>query len=149
MRARDRWHDRLKQVEREFVAASAATDLLEERLRSDPAYLRSRNVGMSDSDRMRRGLEATYLIRLYAVFEAALRDVWSASFGKATEPPMRDLIEAIAGRRRTVSIDLRDRVHVVREYRNTVVHGGEGEPISLTEARRWLNRFLSHLPEDW
>jgi hypothetical protein len=87
MRARDRWHDRLEQVEREFVAASSAAELLEDRLQSDPAYLRSRDLGVPDADRMRRGLEATYLIRLYAVFEAALREVWAASFGKAAEPP--------------------------------------------------------------
>jgi hypothetical protein len=60
---------------------------------------------------------------------------------------MRDLIEAVGGRRRTVSIDLRDQVHVVREYRNALFHD-EGESISLTESRRRLNRFFSHLPED-
>lgn len=149
MRARDRWHDRLKQVDREFLAAAAAADLLDERLRADPAYLRPQRLGLPDAGRMRSGLEATYLIRLYAVFEAALRDAWLAGFGKATEPPMRDLVEAIAARRRTVAADLRDDVHRVRGHRNALVHGGPGEPIGLTDARRTLSRYLSHLPEDW
>ena len=51
------------------------------------------------------------------------------------------------GHRRRV----RDAVHEVREYRNSLVHErtDPAPPVALVEARSRLNTFLGKLPEQW
>jgi hypothetical protein len=68
-----------------------------------------------------RNLEATYLVRLFAVFEQALRDYWSKSLKRTTHPKTEDLINSIAARRRVHYQELQA-VHHVRAFRNAVVH---------------------------
>ena len=63
---------------------------------------------------------------------------------------MADLLQAFATRRR-VSDDRLIDVNRVRTYRNSIVHdlSEPAAPVSLADARRFLCRFFSHLPEDW
>ena len=142
--------ERIKAVEREYFAAKASIKLLEARLLSDPTFALNRRWQNKDVRNLRDNLESTFSIRLYAEFEAGLRDAWLLAFGRPTEPRMRDLLDAIAARC-YIPDDWLDRVHEVREYRNALIHEGkEKKPhISLARCRRYLCRFFSHLPADW
>lgn len=141
---------RIRAVEREYLAATVAVDLLEEQLRANPAYLVPFELRNRDAGQLRANLEATFLIRVFAEFESGLRDAWDKAFGRTTHPPLRDLLPAIAALR-LVPQDWLDEADEVRAYRNTLVHEGESNAtiIPLDETRRRLCRYFSHLPRDW
>lgn len=142
--------ERIRNVEREYLAALSAVELLEDRLRADPAWGVSRGWRARDGENFMERLEATYFIRLYAEFEAGLREAWKKFYRKRTTPPMKDLLVAVASQR--IPQDWLDEADDVRKYRNALVHE-EGEEqvvaFSLPEARSRLCRYFSRLPEDW
>jgi hypothetical protein len=88
--------ERIKDVWREYVAATVAVQLLEDRLRSNPNFL-TEDASFRDAVHLRANLEGTFLIRLFAEFESGLRDAWRNAFRRTTHPPMKDLIIAIGG----------------------------------------------------
>jgi hypothetical protein len=139
MTPKQRRLERLRAIEREWLIASVAAEGLEERLRAVPSVLAAGPLQYTDYRNFRDNLESTYLIRLFAEFEAA--------FHQATSPRMRDLIDSLAARC-LISPEWRDRVHDVRGYRNALVHeGGEDvQAIGLREACSELCRFFSGLP---
>lgn len=144
---RREWLERIKAVEREFLAARKAVDDFITAIREDPDRLPS-NTNVRDANTMSNNLEGTYLIRLFAAFESGLRNRWESS--RTTKPPVRDLIDSIAGSRGAPD-ELREQVHEVREYRNSLVHesDGETEPVALGVARGRLCTFFARLPENW
>jgi len=108
-----------------------------------------RDLNMAD-----RNLEGTYLIRLWAEFETAVRSY----YGWMTSDPdtrigTHDLINTVAGvrRGRRIVADVQQAVHGVREYRNMLVHARDNPapPVSLSDARRSLNIYLCKLPDVW
>jgi hypothetical protein len=141
------WHERIRAVEREFLAASLAGARLRDEVRTDPSIL-PEEVKVRDVRVMTEHLEGTYLVRLFAAFEAGLRTYWETV--RTTIPPSRDLIDGIAAMRRVPDPD-RDEVHAVREYRNGLVHLADepAEPIPLATARKALQTFFSRLPPEW
>ena len=110
----------------------------------------SHELRSRDARNLRSHLEGTYVIRLCAEFEAGLRDAWQTAFGRPTQPPLRDLLAAVAARR-LVPQDALDRADEVREYRNALVHEGASDvgPIPITDVRRHLCRFFSRWPSRW
>ena len=81
-------------------------------------------------------VEQTYLIRLFSEFEAMLKAY--------------ALINKAAKRQRAnVPDNKRDAVHLVREYRNVVVHaqGGGTAAVSFRQALSALNQYLVFLPD--
>src|SRR5262249_35993026 len=95
-------------------------------------------------------LESTYVIRLFAEFEAGLRLFWPTARGTDSPGRMRDLIDGVAATRRGPNAE-RKNPHAVREYRNALVHlrEAEADPISIAEARGHVCRFFSFLPPTW
>jgi len=93
-------------VEMEYVAAVSASALLQEQLRIDPRWgqrVPKKSVGYRkwrnrDAERMIKKLIATYVIRMFAEFEAALRALWVDNFDRHTVPRLLDLVDAIASR---------------------------------------------------
>jgi hypothetical protein len=145
--------DRLKAIEREFNVARLASERLTEFLRRDSSLLTGYDLGGADVTAYVSHLEATYLLRLFAEFEACLRDWWRIGWkkGRATRKPhTADLISQVAAKRSISSGD-RDKVHAVREYRNALTHeeSAEADPVSFAIARSSLSKFLSWLPPDW
>ena len=63
---------------------------------------------------------------------------------------MRDLLDAIAAMRRMPD-GKRENAHLVREYRNSLVHERDEEvdPIAIDVARGYLCEFFSFLPHQW
>jgi hypothetical protein len=88
-----------------------------------------------------------------AAFEAALR-----SYDRArNNDPTRDetgsiLIDSTGGKRvRAIPTAVRAGVHAVRRARNYWAHENDAapEPMSIADARARLEKYLSHLPDEW
>lgn len=141
------WLDRIKAVEREYLIARRAVDAFSAALEKDQSILPP-NTRIRDAQAMSDNLEGTYIIRLFAAFESGLRSYWASI--RTTKPPVRDLVDSVAGDR-GVPDDLRDQVHEVREYRNSLVHENdeEVEAVAINVARSRLCTFFARLPDDW
>lgn len=142
--------DRIRAVEREYLAAQAALGLLGDALRADPSFLRTAGLRPADARNLSENLEATYLVRMFAEFEAGLRDAWKNYFRRRSAVRTRDLLDRIAALR-AVPTDYLDNPHAVRRYRNALVHeeAESAEPIPVARARSYLGSFFSRLPLDW
>jgi hypothetical protein len=145
---------RIVAVAEEYRAALTAAEMLGVVLRANPTY------GDQQGWRQRAGqdfidnLEATYIVRMYAEFEAGLRDYWKSYLGRDTHPTMVQLLnEAIPNQR--FPRDWIDNADAVREYRNFLVHEIEEEPprgmetFTVEEAKRFLCAYFSCLDPNW
>lgn len=150
MTPKQRRLERLRAIEREWRVASIAAANLGEYLRANPSALAKGRLKTVDYRNFRDNLEPTYLIRIFAEFEAGLREAWARALHQATTPRMRDLIDAFSARC-VISQEWRDCAHAVRAYRNTLLHEGGDDvpPVGLCEACGWLCRFFSRLPHEW
>ena len=141
------WHARVSAVEREYRLIGRAADFLMEavgrgEVRLDPHRPRDLRDAADN-------LEASYLVRLYAVFEAALRSYWTAEV-RETRPPAEVLIDQVAKRAGVPPREAED-VHAVRLSRNALVHD-DAEPateIEFATARMRLQAYLKRLPDEW
>jgi hypothetical protein len=140
----------MRAIEREWLVASIAAEDLGERLSADPSALAGERLKIADYRSFRDNLELTYLIRLFAEFEAGLREAWAIAFRQATTPRMQDLVDSIAARC-VIAPGWRDDAHNIRIYRNALVHegGDDAQAIGLREACSGLCRFFSGLPHHW
>jgi predicted RNA methylase len=142
------WLTRIKAVEREYSAVRLAMDRLERHARDNPHVLTG-DLRFRDLDAASRQLDGTYLVRLFAEFETALR-----RFLKAERLRVPTKAEALVNRVRDkvrISDDDANKVHRVRDYRNTLVHDRlePVTPVSLREATKALSTFLSWLQRTW
>lgn len=147
------WHQRIKDVEGEYRAVRFAVDRLRAEAISDPVVLNQDErlrAFLRDAHAM---LEGTYLVRLFAAFEAALRSYDRARHKDwAREESASVLIDTIGGRRgQGISNAVRMGAHAVRSVRNYWAHDNDALPnaMSLADARARLQTFLSWLPEEW
>ncbi len=147
------WIDRLKFVEREHRVLATAIDWLRRAI-VDGRVRTPDGTTLRDLDSAGVSLETTYLVRLWAEFETALLSYYRFI---RSDPECRiraiDLVNYLAGVRhgRAIAEAVRDAVHEVREYRNSLVHErfDPAVPVGLVDARRCLNTFLGKLPEKW
>lgn len=93
-------------------------------------------------------LEATYIVRLFSVFESVLRQLLPLRMAGSTDRRnVYDLINRAASKWR-ISAAVRDESHRIREFRNGSVHQNASGTSRLlfTEALAGLNQFLGWLP---
>jgi len=140
-------------VAKEYFAAKSAADLLNAQLQADPNYGWNHGWESRDGAAFHANLESTYIIRLYAEFEAGLRDYWANHLNRPTQPPMVQLLQLVADQR--VSIDRLEDADAVREYRNFLVHDESSEPppemrtFTVAEAKAHLCYLFGRLDPDW
>ena len=141
------WQSRIKAVEREFLAMRQATDYFLQAALSDPTILLE-NVLHREIIRAAQHLEGTYIVRLFAEFETGARQYWEANW--PSYPKTVDLLNGL-GARCGIPDTPRDHAHLVREYRNHLVHERKGQPaaVSMAVARGYLCHFFSFLPRQW
>ena len=141
------WIRRIKSIEQDHSCARLALDRLLQEARRDPMILTG-DLEPQDLVKASGRLETTYLIRLFAEFEAGLRLYWATI--RETEPPTQHLLDGLAARC-DIAPDRLAGAHAVREYRNSLVHAGDEAvaPISIAEARGNLCRFFAFLPPTW
>jgi hypothetical protein len=147
------WHQHIKDVEGEYRTTRFAVDRLTAQVSATPDIL-NRDDGtrayLRDTD---ANLEGTYLVRLFAAFEAALRSYDRARHNDPTRDEAASvLIDSIGGRPgQGISTAVRDGAHAVRRVRNFWAHENEEVPasMSIAEARARLQTYISWLPETW
>src|SRR5438309_6546766 len=93
------WHEHIKDVEGEYQTARVAVDRLKAALVATPDLLKKKDEARRYLRHADRNLEGTYLVRLFAAFEAALR---SYDRAKNNDPTRNEdasvLIDSIGGR---------------------------------------------------
>lgn len=139
---------RMGAVEQEWRAASLAVTNLFRRSQDDPTILAIAIVTHNDVRSCLNNLEPTYLVRMFAVFEEALREIWRNVYSRTTRPETYVLIQRCASRQHVPSKELDD-AHTVRAYRNAVVHGGDAPSMPMPEARTALCKFFGRMPPQW
>ena len=141
------WQSRIKAVEREYVAMRQAADRFHQVTQDDPTILQE-DLRPREIVSALRNLEGTYLMRLFAEFETGARQYWSSI--RDTEPRTIDLLNGLAARC-LIPDTQRDSGHLVREYRNALVHEREDEieHLTLSTARSHICKFFSFLPHQW
>jgi hypothetical protein len=146
---RDIWIRNIRAVEREYVAARFSFHRSIEQARQDPSILPG-GLRIREMDLAAARLEGTYIIRLFAEFETALR-IFIRKARRRTPPSRtRDLLESVAAIMRIPPDELRN-AHAVREYRNVLIHEREAgaDPLTITAVRGRLCLYLSFLPRHW
>lgn len=147
------WHEHIRAVENEYRAVRVAMERLALDLVKAPHLLKQTDAAKSNFRIAKTNLEGTYLVRLFAAFEAALR-----SYDRARhKDPLRMteaavLIDSTAGKRgQGISQAVREGAHEVRRVRNYWAHEDNAvpNPLNIVEARARLQKFLSWLPEEW
>jgi hypothetical protein len=141
------WQSRIKTVEREYVAMRQAADRFRQAALDDPTILQG-NLRHGEIVVASEHLEGTYVIRLFAEFETGARHYWGANWG--TDPRTADLLDGLAARC-GIPDTQRDNAHLVRDYRNGLVHQREEKPeaVPIAMARHYLCHFFSFLPRQW
>jgi hypothetical protein len=141
------WQSRIKSVEREYLAIRQAADRFRQDAWDDPTILME-NLRHAEIIKASHNLEITYIIRLFSEFETGARQYWVATWN--TEPRTVDLLNGLAARC-GIPDTQRDHGHLVREYRNGLVHEREDEieAVPIAIARGYLCHFFSFLPPQW
>ncbi len=151
--SRQRPTEQLHGVEREFLAAALATGRLRAAARNDPTILASAQLRPAHLEACARNLQPTYVVRLFAEYEAALRLYWRGSRRRKTWNTIgaEALIQSV-GAYRDIPAPVVAAAQEVREFRNGLLHQagpGRVSAIPLRDCRSRLCRFLSFLPLRW
>jgi hypothetical protein len=150
MNKRQQRIERILRVEREYLAARSAFELLSESIRSNPSFGKPWGWSASDAGGFEANLEATYIIRLYAEFETGLRDIWKNHYKKRRRTPMEHLLQLMAPQ--FVPPAWVDEVQEARVFRNSLVHEESDEAVvelSMKEVKHRVCRYFSYQPMDW
>lgn len=145
---------RLAAVTAEYRAANSARVLLDLELQTNPNFGNPYGWTQRAGRDFRVNLQATYIVRLYAEFEATLRDYWSKCLKRDSEPQMVQLVNfSIPGE--YFPQDYIDGADEVRSYRNRIVHdsGDESDGVfptlTIEQVERSLRSYLSRLQSNW
>ena len=147
------WHEHLVEVSGEYKSARAAVDHLQSALTATPDLLERDRPARDHLRRADQNLEGTYIVRLFAAFEAALRSYDRARHQDPTrQTNASTLIDETAGKRgRGIQPHIREGNHTVRRLRNFWAHDADENPgpMTMNEARARLQVCLSELPDEW
>ena len=142
-----------KSIRSEFKANQDALAYIVRHWQKQAIYNEIDQVGPEDFKKALDNLEGTFVLRLFAAFEGMLKEHMAQHHPAITLPEdvsMYRLIDLVANRQTPpISLPLRQRVHEVRRYRNSLVHSGAPAvpTIAFAEALSRLNTYLAKLPE--
>ena len=111
---------RVKAVEREYTALRFTTDRILRAIDEGGIDLEE-DLKRLDVHRASERLEGTYIIRLFSEFEVALKTILRERKIKRFPQNAKPLIDRVASYGRFFGAIL-DNAHIVREYRNELVH---------------------------
>ena len=141
---------RIQQVEREYLYARMAIALLEEHINEATDFARERELSLPEFHALDRNLEKTYIIRLYAEFESALRAYWADWLRRTSHPRMHEMLYSLAAQHH-VTRDVYDATDAVRRFRNSLVHeeSAQAKPFTIASCRHYLCSFLGFMSKNW
>jgi hypothetical protein len=147
------WHERIVEVWGEFRAVQVAVDRLRTAVIATPDLLKNDREAREYLSRVHKNLDGTYIVRLFATFEAALRSYDRAKHNDpARETKAAVMIDEIGGKRgRGIQPGIRQRAQEVRKVRNYWAHESDEDlgPMNVDEARARLQAYLHELPDEW
>jgi len=141
---------RLKSVQDELEAARFSVGATSRAARADVTVL-AEPIKPTPLRDCASNLELTYLLRLFAEFEAVVRDFWASA--RPSRRRRRTRMEVLMNRvaiECRIPADVLQKAHEVREYRNAAVHDRDrsGE-FNFRACKSRLGFFLSYLPRRW
>jgi hypothetical protein len=150
------WANRIKAAEREYQAVRVALDwLLDETPDEIHDVTEERgwdDLAVTDIYAADRHLDATYLIRMFSVFERAVFSYWRLLPGNDVRNVEGDIRLGEVGAAFVILEDIIDRAQDVRIHRNNLVHRrieDHHTMMAFADARADLLTYLSKLPEQW
>jgi hypothetical protein len=154
--SRSRWRDRIRSVRLEYSAIKVSLAWL---LTADPAEIHDVAEDNEEDDphpgavtEAYNNLAATYFIRMFSMFEIAIKSYWKSLPGNAGGQP--DAIVAIndVGVDLTISNDTIDQAQRIRELRNDLIHEWNRPQVVTVDLPGEMNHlieFLDYLPSTW
>jgi hypothetical protein len=147
------WHQHITEVWGEYKSARAAVDRLKAEVVAAPDLLKNDPVAREYLRDAHGNLEGTYIVRLFAAFESALRSYDRAKHNDPTrKTDASAMIDEIGGKRgRGIQLGIGQRAHEVRLVRNYWAHESDEdlEPMTIDKARARLQAYLHELPDEW
>lgn len=147
------WHQRITDVAGEYKSARTAVDRYRGDLAATPDMIGEDPEALKYLRKTHENLEGTYIVRLFATFEAALRSYDRAKHDDPNRTTKAStLIDVIGGKRgRGIQTDIRRSVHEVRQVRNYWAQESDEKPSPMTidEARKRLQFYLRELEDEW
>ncbi|MEO6812257.1 MAG: hypothetical protein ABI353_24375 [Isosphaeraceae bacterium] len=147
------WHEHLQGVWGEYGSAQEAVRRFKESVDAKPDLLEKNSPVRKHLRNAHKNLEGTYIVRLFAAFEAALRSFdRSQHKNPKHETDAATMIDQIGGKREHgIDPSIREDAQAVRRVRNFWAHESDIDPgpMTIDEARARLQKYLSELPETW
>jgi hypothetical protein len=151
------WRTRVRAALREYHAVRIGVDLLSEATADDIHSLAEArgwdDLAASEIYSADNHLEATYIIRIYSVFERAVSSFWNVISGDEDRDPINgdELLDKV-GLAQRIDEDVIQGAQQVRIHRNNLVHGRidvHAAMMTIEDANRDLLTYLDRLPATW
>lgn len=138
---------RLVKIRQEYQAVATAVSYVAQEWNKAHHHeiIRVSRVEISQINLAQRSLSDTYIVRAFSEFEGNLREEITSSGLKV--PYKAEALINRAASMRKIPNDIRLNAHIVRAFRNAVVHqnAAAGVPLSFGAALSSLNRFVASL----
>ncbi len=147
------WRAHIQEVWGEYQAARFAVRRLHEQVKADANIVAGEHGVREYLSPADTNLEGTYIVRIFAAFEAALRSYDRYHFDdperETRAATMIDQLGALNHVR--VRIPIRDGVHRVRRIRNFWAHDSDDDPnpMPIDRVRGLLQAYLDRFPKSW
>jgi hypothetical protein len=150
------WANRIKAAEREYQAVRVAVDWL---LGATPDEIHDvteergwDDLAAADIYAADRHLDATYLIRMFSVFERAVFSYWRLLPGNDVRNVEGDVRLDEVGSACVILEDIIEEAQAVRVHRNNLVHRRIDDHFAMmafADARAKLLTYIGKMPEMW
>jgi hypothetical protein len=151
------WRTRVRAALREYHAVRIGVDLLGEASVDDiHALTEARgwdDLAAAEIYTADNNLEATYIIRIYSVFERAVNSFWNVIPGNEDRAPIDgdELLDEV-GLAQLIDEEVIQAAQQVRIHRNNLVHGRievHAAAMAMEHANRDPLTYLDRLPGNW
>ena len=150
------WALRIKATEREYHAVRVAVDWLlsatADEIHDITEQRQWDDLAAADTYAADRHLEATYIIRMFSVFERAIGSYWRLLPGNDVRDVKGDVRINEVGATCVILQDIIDEAQAVRAHRNNLVHRRIEDhyaAMAFADARAKLLTYLDELPKQW
>jgi len=145
------WRAHIQEVWGEFKAARFAVSRLKEQVNADANLVAGEHGVREHLSSADANLEGTYIVRIFAAFEAALRSYDRHHFNDPERETKASIMIDQLGALNQVRIAIRDGVHRVRRIRNYWAHDADEDPnpMPIDRVRGLLQAYLDRFPKGW
>ena len=147
------WRAHIQEVLGEYKAASYAVSRLIRQVATDAGTIADEAWVREHLARAHANLEGTYIVRMFAAFEATLRSYDRHVFNDPDrETASSVMIDQLGSKSRLrVRSQIREGVHRVRRIRNYWAHDTDDDPtpMPIDRVRGLLQSYLDRFPRNW